>query len=56
VPKSSGELRASNAPGWADPKSGRWDQAVRAWLREEHWLEPVVETAKWKDQAMKMAG
>jgi len=37
-------------------KSGRWDQAVRAWLREEHWLEPVVETAKWKDQAMKMAG
>jgi len=37
-------------------KSGRWEQAVRAWLCGEHWLETVVEEAKRKDQAMKMAG
>jgi len=37
-------------------KSGRWEQAVRAWLCGEHWLEPVVEAAKHKAQALKMAG
>ncbi len=30
-------------------KAGHWEQAVRAWLREEHWIEPVVQAAKRKD-------
>jgi len=37
-------------------KSGRWEQAARAWLRGEHWLEPVMEVAKEKLQVEKMAG
>lgn len=37
-------------------KSGRWESAVRAWLRGEHWLEPVMKAAKSKAQAEKRAG